>query len=314
TNGPLLVRSDNGRLLTERDVAPSGSARRYVAWGETTGTPVVYDPALLRYQREGGEPALFGEYTIGAREAGVACRTAFDLAAEVCRRYSPDAVQEICGVPADDVEHAARMLWESRPVAYYAWSGVEQQSNATQVARAISLLYTLTGSFDVEGGNVQFPAVPSPNVAGEELISPQQRTRALGLPDRPLGPGRWENVTTGEVYRAIVEQQPYPVRGLVGFGANLLLSHADARRGGAARLLPIPRSCSISPPVSVSAPISGTVTSTPPTATSSAPRACRSKRSETIRRACACLSRHATENMPIAPRACRRDLRRRPGR
>src|SRR5947209_5803842 len=134
-------------------------------------------------------PALFGEYTIGAREAGVACRTAFDLAAEVCRRYSPDAVQEICGVPADDVEHAARMLWESRPVAYYAWSGVEQQSNATQVARAISLLYALTGSFDVEGGNVQFPAVPSPNVAGEELISPQHRTRALGLPDRPLGPG-----------------------------------------------------------------------------------------------------------------------------
>src|SRR5206468_19659 len=65
-------------------------------------------------------------------------------------------------------------------------------------------------------------------------ISPQQRTRALGLPDRPLGPGRWENVTTGEVYRAIVEQQPYPVRGLVGFGANLLLSHADARRGRAA--------------------------------------------------------------------------------
>ena len=234
TNGPLLVRSDNGRLLTEGDVAPAGSARRYFAWDETTGTPVVYDPALLRYQREGGEPALFGEYTIGAREAGVACRTAFDLAAEVCRRYSPDAVQEICGVPADDVEHAARMLWESRPVAYYAWSGVEQQSNATQVARAISLLYTLTGSFDVEGGNVQFPAVPSPNVAGEELISPQQRTRALGLPDRPLGPGRWENVTTGEVYRAIVEQQPYAVRGLVGFGANLLLSHADAHRGRAA--------------------------------------------------------------------------------
>src|SRR5262249_29438106 len=77
-------------------------------------------------------------------------------------------------------------------------------------------------------------AVPSANVAGDELLSTRQRTRALGLPDRPLGPGRWENVTTGEVYRAIVERQPYAVRGLVGFGANLLLSHADARRGRAA--------------------------------------------------------------------------------
>src|SRR3954465_11090037 len=39
---------------------------------------------------------------------------------------------------------AARMLWESRPVAYYAWSGVEQQTGSTQTARAISLLYALT--------------------------------------------------------------------------------------------------------------------------------------------------------------------------
>src|SRR5262249_17764305 len=171
---------------------------------------------------------------IDTREGALVCRTAFDRCVDTCRRYSPDKVQQICGVAADDVDNAARMLWESRPVAYYAWSGVEQQSNATQVARAISLLYTLTGCFDVEGGNVLFPAVPSANVAGEELLSAQQRARALGLPDRPLGPGRWENVTTAEVYRAIVERQPCAVRGLVGFGANLLLSPADARRGRAA--------------------------------------------------------------------------------
>jgi anaerobic selenocysteine-containing dehydrogenase len=33
------------------------------------------------------------------------------------------------------------------------------------------------------------------------------------------------------VYRAILERQPYAVRGLVGFGANLLLAHADVHRG-----------------------------------------------------------------------------------
>jgi anaerobic selenocysteine-containing dehydrogenase len=38
-------------------------------------------------------------------------------------------------------------------------------------------------------------------------------------------------VTTDDIYRGILEQQPYPVRGLVGFGANLLLAHADSRRG-----------------------------------------------------------------------------------
>jgi anaerobic selenocysteine-containing dehydrogenase len=38
-------------------------------------------------------------------------------------------------------------------------------------------------------------------------------------------------VTTDELYRGILEQRPYAVRGLVGFGANLLLAHADVRRG-----------------------------------------------------------------------------------
>ena len=35
-------------------------------------------------------------------------------------------------------------------------------------------------------------------------------------------------VTSDDLYRAVLERDPYPVRGLVGFGANLALSRADA--------------------------------------------------------------------------------------
>ncbi len=93
------------------------------------------------------------------------------------------------------------------------------------------MLYALTGSFDARGGNVLFPSVPAANVAGDELLSAEQLARALGRRERPLGPSRWGWVTTDEVYRAVLEQRPYAVRGLVGFGANLLLAHADVRRG-----------------------------------------------------------------------------------
>ena len=231
TNGPLLVRSDNGRLLTERDLTAEGSARKYVAWNTVTQRPLLYDPALQRYERDGAEPALFGEHKIGTQQGDVVCRSAFELCAELCRGYSPEVVEALCGVGRDQIESAARLLWESRPVSYYAWSGVEQQSNATQIFRAISMLYALTGSFDVQGGNVLFPSVPTANVAGDELLSAEQLARALGRPERPLGPSRWGWVTTDEVYRGILEQRPYAVRGLVGFGANLLLAHADVRRG-----------------------------------------------------------------------------------
>lgn len=231
TNGPLLVRADSGRLLTEGDLSAAGSAQRYVAWDEGRGCPVPYDPATGGYAGVSGELALFGQLTVETPQGGVVCRPAFDLVAELCRRYAPGRAEAICGVPAHQIEGAARLLWEAGPVAYYAWSGVEMQSNATQIARAIAQLYALTGSLDSPGGNVLFPAVPAGNVGGEELLPAERRARALGLEDRPLGPARWQQVTSDEVYRGILEQRPYPVRGLVGFGANLLLAHADGRRG-----------------------------------------------------------------------------------
>ena len=158
------------------------------------------------------------------------CRPVFALLADLCRRYEPKAAEAITGIDASAIEATAQLLWESRPVAYYAWSGVEQHTNATQMARAIAQLCVLTGSLDVPGGNVLFAGVPVNQIDGAELLSREQRAKALGLPARPLGPSRWEFVTSGEVYDAALDARPYKVRGVVGFGANLVMAHADSAR------------------------------------------------------------------------------------
>jgi anaerobic selenocysteine-containing dehydrogenase len=230
TNGPLLVRGDSGRFLTEGDLS-GGGTRRYVAWDETHGRPVLYDPASGRYEADDPTLALVGEFPVATSQGMVVCRPVFDLMAASCARFEPPRVREICGIEPELIERAARLLWEARPVAYYAWSGVEMQSNSTQIARAIAQLYVLTGSLDAPGGNVLFAAVPTAGVGGEEFLSADQRGRTLGLRDRPLGPARWGHATTDEVYRGILEGRPYPVRGIVGFGANLLVAHADGARG-----------------------------------------------------------------------------------
>ena len=231
TNGPLLVRSDTACLLTERDLALDGSAKRFVAWDEAAGRPLVYDPALRRYAG-GAEPALFGDHMVPTADGGaIACRTVFDLVTDGCRAYPAETVAAVCGVEREQVERAAQLLWTARPVASFAWSGVEQQTNTTQIFRAISLVYVLTGSYEGQGGNLLFPSVPAANVGGEELPGAPSRAAALGLGDRPIGPARWDWVTTDELYTAVLEQRPYPVRGIVGFGANLLMAHADVRRG-----------------------------------------------------------------------------------
>ena len=234
TNGPLLVRSDNGRLLTERDLSSSestGSERRYVAWDESAQRVVPYEPGIGRYETDASRLSLFGKLEIATPAGRVHCRPAFDLVAERSRHYTPARVTEICGVDAEQTEGAARLLWEARPAAYYAWSGVEQQTNSTQIARAIAQLYALTGSFDSPGGNVLFAPVPSADVDAEELARPKRRALTLGVHERPLGPARWGHATTDDVYGAILDHRPYRVRGLVDFGANLLVSHANGARG-----------------------------------------------------------------------------------
>lgn len=231
TNGPLLVRGDTGCLLTQRDPSGHGGTRSFFAWDTAAGGLIRYDPATGLYERHSTDIALAGEYLIDTEQGPVRCSPVFELYAALCRRYSPNVVEKTCWIRPEQLEQTARTIWHSRPVSYYAWSGHEQHTNTTQTARAISILYALTGCFDVCGGNVLFASVPVNAITGEDLPTARRLAPALGLAERPLGPARWNNVTSHELYRAILQQHPYPVRGLLGFGANLLLAHADVQRG-----------------------------------------------------------------------------------
>ena len=230
SNGPHLVRADTGRLLTGHDLG--GEAPRLVAWDEAARRAVLYDPAAGRYEADTANLALDGEYRIATTSGEVVCHPAFELYARLCQRYSADEVERLCWVPAAEVEEAARLIWQSRPTSYYAWSGHEQHANVTATARAMSLLYALTGCFDQRGGNVIFPAPAAAGIAGDTLPAAKSMPPIIGLSQRPLGPVRWKHVTTRDLYRAIRDGKPYPVRAMLGFGANILLAHAD---GGAGR-------------------------------------------------------------------------------
>ncbi|GAB3068269.1 molybdopterin-dependent oxidoreductase [Intrasporangium mesophilum] len=153
--------------------------------------------------------------------------TVWELLASRCAEFPPDRAEVITGVPAADIVATARTLWESRPVAFYTWSGLEQHNGATQTIRAIDVLYALTGSFDVRGGNVLFEAVPSNPIDGMELLS-GPRPPAVGVEQRPLGPARFEFVTGEDFYTAAIERR---ITTLVGFGGNPVMAHADSLRG-----------------------------------------------------------------------------------
>jgi anaerobic selenocysteine-containing dehydrogenase len=232
TTGPLLVRGDTGRLLRASDLSADTDAGHYVAWDEVAGKPIVVDPAARGCDVDDhGRLALAGAVEVPTTDGAVACRPAFDLVAEQCRAVQPTVAEEITGVPSAEIERAAQVLWDHRPIAFYTWSGLEQHSGTTQIIRAINVLYALTGCFDVPGGNVLFTPVPTNPIAGMELLDPAQRAKAIGVSDRPLGPARFELVTGEDFYTAALEGRPYRPRALVSFGSNLLMAHGDSARG-----------------------------------------------------------------------------------
>jgi anaerobic selenocysteine-containing dehydrogenase len=234
SNGSFLVRADTGRLLTAAELSATGHPAHYVAWDRTAGRPVAYDPAAVGFVEPIGDPQLDGIVECATQTGRVTCVPAFEAYAALCREYPPARVEAVTGVPAAQVVATARLLWERRPVSYFHWTGLEQHTNASQTVRALSLLYALTGCFDAPGGNVR-PSRPAVNdLAPLSLLPERQRAKALGLAARPLGPARQGWITAADAYHAMLHGAPYPVRGMVGFGTNLLLSAPGATTARAA--------------------------------------------------------------------------------
>ncbi len=227
TNAALLVRQDTGYFLRESDIVAGGSPDVLLAADATGQGLLRYDVSTGRWLDDPAGADLFAVRNLKSLDGPVACRSALQVFADAAAEYPPERVAEVTGVPEDALRKATDMIAGSSSLAYYAWNGVGQSITATQTDRAISILYGLTGHYGAQGGNVAGSAGKFNDIAGHDLLSETQRAKALGLDERPLGPGRQGWVTGRDVYRAIVERKPYPVRALVSFGGNLLAAQPD---------------------------------------------------------------------------------------
>lgn len=230
TNAAFLVRDDTGAFLRAVDLDANGRGDVLLAGGAQGLDPIGYNSALRAWIGNPDEAALLAERAVKTRDGEVTCRSALQIFADAAAEYPPERVAEVTGIGAEQLEQAAGILAESASVAYYAWNGVGQSVTATQTDRALSVLYGLTGSYGRAGGNVPGGAAPFNDIAGHDLLDDAQRAKALGLGDRPIGPGRSGWVTARDVYTAVLDQTPYPVRMLVSFGGNLLSAQPDTDR------------------------------------------------------------------------------------
>ena len=105
---------------------------------------------------------------------------------QVVMEYTPERVEEISGIPADDLRASARMYATHKPAAILYAMGITQHTTGTDNVKSCANLAMLTGNMGVAGGGVN-PLRGQNNVQGACDLG--------GLPN--VYPG-YQNVTLPE--------------------------------------------------------------------------------------------------------------------
>jgi anaerobic selenocysteine-containing dehydrogenase len=226
TNGSFLVRSDTGDLLKASELVDGGDPASYVVLDSKRGTPQIYIPGTVPPPNAVLDGIYMLELVNGKK---VECKPVFRLLREITRGYKPDIAEEITCLAKDKIINAARTFATVKPSCWFSWNGIEQSTNASQTNRAICILYALTGNLDTPGGNVILPRLPVNPIDGRSFLNPEAEKKRLGFKERPLGPaGTVGSIQSYDVYRAILGGNPYPIKALIGFGGNLVMSNPPA--------------------------------------------------------------------------------------
>lgn len=180
-----LVRYTNAHWLVVDD--PGGAEDGLFA-RDLEGHPLcaIDSHRFARANDTGIAPRVVGEYTLRDGRRAV---PAFHLVAQryLDPQYSPDAVSERCGIPADTIRRIARELAEAafdrafklpiawtdawgrehdsmqgRPVSMHAMRGISAHSNGFHTCRALHVLQMLLGAVDAPGSFRYQPPFPKP--------------------------------------------------------------------------------------------------------------------------------------------------------
>lgn len=226
TNAPMLVDLDSGRLLRAHEVLPQGRPDQFVVVTED-GTPQACD--TRRELAPDTVPRLRARLDLAGTDGRRRrCASAFELLANEAAAYTVEQVARLTWLEPDAIQSFNALFAGAPKLAYHAWTGVGQHTNATMTERAMATLYALTGACDRPGGNIWTVPAPVNSVGDYSLLPAAQQAKALGLAELPLGPPARGWITARAFRDAALHGRPYRVSSLLSFGANFVVSQGDS--------------------------------------------------------------------------------------
>ncbi len=187
--------------------------------------------------------------------------TGFDKLVERAREYPPERVARITGIPEKQIIESARLYATTKPGCIYRGVAPDQIGpNSAQTSHTRNVLRALTGNIDIPGGDL-LPGV-GPVIDGKMFIRDAQMELSQRLPEemkkiqlgREKAPlmtwpgydlvnGPWQKLHqvplptmhrlggyVPALWQAILNEEPYPVKALITWGANPLMWAPNTKR------------------------------------------------------------------------------------
>ncbi|GHT78297.1 hypothetical protein FACS1894104_1300 [Actinomycetota bacterium] len=257
SNAVFLVRKDNNLLVRGSDVSSDGKQEDFIVWDNKRNGILQWCSDENRYYTDDEvDASINGTYTVEYADGQkVECWTAFDAISKRMQQYTTEWASEVTGVPAPKIYDACKIYACNGP-AFIVWGvgGADQHGyNGAYSGEAKTMLRILTGNVDIIGGEYlgdpgeitadgqkNFP-VRDAELELSEILSPETRAKFLGNDTYRMM--SWQGfekidkcykkmwniprpmlhqllVTPPVAWKAILEEDPYPVKAMIAWSSN----------------------------------------------------------------------------------------------
>lgn len=152
----------------------------------------------------------------------------FDELKAIVSRFSFDWLENMTWISAEEIKKAAEIYSLNKPSAIQLGNAIDHTADSLQSCRAVAILRAITGNIDIKGGEY-IPETLNLLRPGDFMLLRERK----GWKVKPVGEEfkiatRLSMVPRQLLVKAILNGKPYPIKALLSFGSNPVLSYANS--------------------------------------------------------------------------------------
>ena len=203
TNGPLLVRTDTGKMLRGKDFEAK-KPEAYVVWDKPSNSYKTLSRSNAK------ETSLNGTYAIN----GIECKPVLQLLMDLASEYTSEKTAEITGVDKELIIKLAKRIANSKKVTFLTHMGFTRTYHGDISLRGVISVAAITGNVTTKVSSGYMPATLNWNPF------------LKAIPDKPS----FHRIGILNLYDAVISGNPYPIKALWFAFINFLNQCANSNK------------------------------------------------------------------------------------